>query len=341
MELQSISYISKKFNISARTLRYYEQIGIINSEKKKESVYRFYSEDMMKRIQKIILLRKLRIPLKQIADILEDDNVNTAIDIFNQNLNEVNDELYALQTLKNILERFIERLNQSLSIELNLFDDTKLVEIVDFLTISKIHFKEEKMMDELNKAREKLNKLADRDVRIVYLPPATVATIHLIGGYNPEEENKELCFYPEEKTFELMREFIKDVNLEVIKPDFRHYGFNHPNGSNQGGPAEDHGYERWVTIPDHLEVREPFKKDYFKGGLYAAHAITIGAFEEWNWLWNWVNESGQFTFNLGATECMDGLLEEHLNTYNHYKLQQFDERKIQLDLLIPIKEKLQ
>jgi len=35
MELQTISEVSKQFNISTRTLRYYEQIGLLQSTKKK------------------------------------------------------------------------------------------------------------------------------------------------------------------------------------------------------------------------------------------------------------------------------------------------------------------
>jgi hypothetical protein len=36
-------------------------------------------------------------------------------------------------------------------------------------------------MSELNQASEKLEKLTDRDVRIIYLPPMTVASAHYIG----------------------------------------------------------------------------------------------------------------------------------------------------------------
>ena len=50
--------------------------------------------------------------------------------------------------------------------------DESLLEIVDSLTTSKINFKEDKTMDDLIKADEKLSKLTDKDVRIVYLPPS-------------------------------------------------------------------------------------------------------------------------------------------------------------------------
>lgn len=40
MEIQTISQVSKSFNISTRTLRYYEQIGLIKSEKINDYAYR-------------------------------------------------------------------------------------------------------------------------------------------------------------------------------------------------------------------------------------------------------------------------------------------------------------
>jgi hypothetical protein len=170
---------------------------------------------------------------------------------------------------------------------------------------------------------KKQNKLNDSDVRIVYLPPATVASIHCIGDH------------PEDRASVILREFMQKTDLAKQKPDFRHYGFNHPNGSND----DDHGYEFWVTIPESLIIEPPFQKKEFIGGLYGAHTITFGDFEKWNWLWAWVEASDKFLLNLGDPECMDGLIEEHYNYFNQYQLRSFDKDTFQMDLLIPIKEK--
>lgn len=71
MELMTISKVSKSFGISTRTLRYYEQIGLIQSDKLDDYMYRVYSPETVTRLNQIIILRKLRIPLKNIADILK------------------------------------------------------------------------------------------------------------------------------------------------------------------------------------------------------------------------------------------------------------------------------
>ena len=71
MELKTISQVTKSLNITTRMLRYYEQIGLIKSERTDNYAYRVYTEDTVRRIEQIIILRKLRISLKQIAVILK------------------------------------------------------------------------------------------------------------------------------------------------------------------------------------------------------------------------------------------------------------------------------
>lgn len=326
MELQTISQISKLFNISTRTLRYYEQIGLIQPIKKEDFAYRTYDEDTVVRLQQIIVLRKLRIPLKQIAEILKSDDTAVAINAFRQNLAEIEDEITALSTIKSIIQAFLERLHLQ-NDALRLLDDESLLDIVDSLTTSKISFKEDKTMDDLKKAEEKLNRITDRDVRIVYLPPATVAASHYIGDE------------PEHITGKAIDKFVIENDLPNIYPGLRNYGFNHPNPVDE---TNYHGYEIWVTIPDDMEVPAPLVKKHFTGGLYAAHMIPIGAFEEWGWLYEWVRTSDKYDYNLinDGGECMHGLLEEHLNYRNNVsKFIGGVWENFQLDLLIPIKEK--
>ena len=58
MKLTTISEISRKMNISTRTPRYYEQIGLIESVKKEDYAYRTYDQTTVMRLQQIVVLRK-------------------------------------------------------------------------------------------------------------------------------------------------------------------------------------------------------------------------------------------------------------------------------------------
>ncbi|MDD4493429.1 MAG: effector binding domain-containing protein [Eubacteriales bacterium] len=324
----TISEMSKNFNISTRTLRYYEQIELMQSKKKEDYAYRTYDEVAIRRLQQIIVLRKLRIPLKQIKSIFQNTEQSRIVEIFQENLAELDIEITALTTIKAILQSLVERLNESekINVKLDLLHDNYILKIVEPLSLTKINYKEEKSMEELNKAGESLSKLHDKEVRIIYLPPATVASIHCIGGV------------PEIESGNLLHQFIRETKLYEIKPDFRHYGFNNPNGNMPDG--SDHGYERWVTIPDDYEVKPPFTKKHFAGGLYCAFMIPMGSFDEWFKLYDWAQNNDKYELNfkeqIGERECM----EEHLNYINKFILSP-DDITIQIDLLLPIKEKKQ
>lgn len=331
MNLITISEISREFCISTRTLRYYEQIGLIESVKKDDYAYRTYDESMVTRLQQILVLRKLRIPLKQIGVILQSENTAAIIDTFRQNLAEVDDEITALSTIREIISSFITRLNESINqdISSNLLDDTVLLEAVDALTVRKTPPKEEKTAEDLQSASETLLRLTDRDVRIVYLPPMMVASIHIVG----QDANGEHAEYT---TALILDDFIEKANLKTVYPAARNFGFNNPDGIPDNDPA--HGYERWISIPDDMEVPAPLVKKHLDGGMYAAHVIPMGAWDEgWMPLYNWVDSNDRFDFRWETIDGVCGWLEEHLN-YWDWKDKQ-DGKVNQVDLLMPIKPK--
>ncbi|KPU44314.1 HTH-type transcriptional regulator HmrR [Oxobacter pfennigii] len=327
MEAMTISQVSKSFNVSTRMLRYYEQAGLMESCRKEDYAYRMYDETALTRLRQILILRKLRIPIKQIKDILQKPDAVTAIEVFQQNISELDDEITALSTIKSILSGFVDELQKAAHIQINrlIVQDEIILAAIESLPLTSINFKEDKTMDKLKNAEEHLSKL--KDVRIVYLPPATVAAAHHIGND------------PEHHAYKMIDRFVQDTGLCKIKPDLRHFGFNHPNPVDETGY---HGYEIWVTIPDDMEVPLPLIKKHFTGGLYAAHMIQMGNFNEWEWLLDWVNknEKYQFAGDMQDQEHMCGLLEEHLNYLSHAYMNNTEPEDLQLDLLMPVKERL-
>ncbi|WP_438433725.1 MerR family transcriptional regulator [Gorillibacterium sp. sgz500922] len=327
MELRTISEVTRAYQVSTRTLRYYEKIGLLQSVKIEGYAYRTYDQAAVQRLEGILFLRKLRIPLKEIPKVLGDGETEAAVAVFQEKIRELAEEIEALSAIRAVVERFAVRLAETAGIAAPplVLEDKDLRGLIEALPVTKPKFKEELTMQELNQADRQLSKL--KDVRIVYLPPSTVASVHQIGG-NPEQE-----------TGEKLQQFMEQTRLAERKPDLRHYGFNHPNGEQPDG--SDHGYERWVTIPDDLELPEPFVKKSFPGGLYAAHMIPLGNFEEWGWLSDWVQENGEYEENYGDPACMHGLMEEHLNYINLYPLTPEElGRTLQLDLLFPVKHRM-
>ncbi len=66
MKLMTISEVTKTFNVTTRMLRYYDEIGLLPSTRKQDYAYRVYDESALRRLQQIIALRELRIPLKKL-----------------------------------------------------------------------------------------------------------------------------------------------------------------------------------------------------------------------------------------------------------------------------------
>lgn len=327
MKEMTISQVSRSLGISTRMLRYYEKAGLVNSSRREGYAYRIYDDHAVSRIKQILILRKLRIPVREIEIILNNTDAVAAIEIFRQNIDDLDAEITALATIRDILNHFVEELCETTELPLtNVFpqDDT-LLATIESLDLININSKEKRSVNKLKKANERLSQISD--VRIIYLPPATVAASHYIGDD------------PELNANSLIDNFVKASALDKMKPDLRRYGFNHPNPVDETGY---HGYEAWVTIPEDMEVPQPLEKKLFCGGLYAAHMISFGNFNEWDAFLEWImkNEKYEFAGDLQDQEHMCGLLEEHLNFYSHIEQPDRDLEYLQLDLLLPIREKL-
>lgn len=320
--LQTITAISKALGISNRMLRYYEQVGLVQSQRIDGYAYRVYNAAAVRRLRQIIVLRKLRISVKQIRVILNDSDAVKIIEIFEHNISELDEEMTALSTVRSILTRLVSELQEKVNVQVRLdwLSDSSALSLAEALSLPQNTLREEKTMSELSQADQKLSKLTDKNVRIIHLPPAAVAAYQYVGDE------------PEMHVNQVVDQFVRESHLIELKPDLRHFGFN-------ADKADLHGYEMWVTIPDDMEVPEPLVKRRFEGGLYAAHMIPFGAFDEWGLLCKWVQSSEKYQGNSGGkgAECMWGLLEEHLNYANHVYLDNSEPEDLQLDLLHPIK----
>lgn len=66
----SVNQLSALAGVSARTLRYYDKIGLLRPSRVSDSNYRYYGAREVDLLQQILFYRERGIPLQQIADIL-------------------------------------------------------------------------------------------------------------------------------------------------------------------------------------------------------------------------------------------------------------------------------
>ncbi|MEK4029348.1 MerR family transcriptional regulator [Pseudobacillus sp. FSL P4-0506] len=71
MKQWTTGQVSKERNISVRTLCYYDQINLLTPSYKDDKGRRYYSEEDLFKLEKIIILKSLSLPLKNIRDLLD------------------------------------------------------------------------------------------------------------------------------------------------------------------------------------------------------------------------------------------------------------------------------
>jgi effector-binding domain-containing protein len=106
----SIGDISKLFNISIKTLRYYDKIELFKPiEVNKDNGYRYYSIEQFEQLNTINYLKFLGIPLKDIKNYLEVRNLDHFIDIL-----ECQKDIYMkkIEQLKIIINRFDNQIKE-------------------------------------------------------------------------------------------------------------------------------------------------------------------------------------------------------------------------------------
>ena len=331
MELQTIGQVSKAYDISSRMLRYYEQIGLITSFRNEENSYRYYDESAIKRIQQIIILRKLKIPVKQICVIMDNPDAETVIDIFNRNISELDSEMTALSTIKNILSNFVSELEKvvDLHLKLSFLDDDSVLKLASSLSLVQKNVKSNLSMSDLNKASNVLNKL--KEVRIVYLPPMTVASAFFVGDNSRE------------KAWEAANNFIKQNHLYDRKPDLRVFRNERSNATGQ-----NFGNEVWVSIPDDYDVPAPLTKKKFHGGKYAAHLLGDDGFLTYLGMQDWINENDKYQYDYDGNltrvtppveeiDSFGGTRLDPEEIINYYDIYHGYETEKQYDVLFPVK----
>jgi len=112
-ELIKIKDVSAKYAITARTLRYYEDIGLLTSTRTEDYAHRVYDEAAITRLQQIIILRKLNIRIKDIKRIFDAPDSEVVLDVLGKKADDIDDEVALLHELKGIVLDFIEQIKQS------------------------------------------------------------------------------------------------------------------------------------------------------------------------------------------------------------------------------------
>lgn len=73
--MKSVKEVSMITGVSIRTLRYYDEIGLLKPTGLTETGYRLYDNKALEKLQEILFFRELEIPLTDIKKIMDAPNM--------------------------------------------------------------------------------------------------------------------------------------------------------------------------------------------------------------------------------------------------------------------------
>jgi len=299
-----ISDVVGSFGISGRTLRYYEEMGLLHSLRPDERQQRYYDAGALERLKQIIVLRKLQIPVKDIIAIYKCDSTAALIQAFVDKLGSLDSEISALSELRRLVDDFLHKMLMSgikkISAITLLYEETEK-------RLASAEAGGQVTMEKLSEVSREALKL--RDVRVIRLPPMRVLTSRSKTGKAAGlDENifSEYGFYSE--------------------PGFRNCFFRRePN-------------DEWVMlmkIPRDYENATGFIDEDFPGGLYAITSSFMADMDDtFILLRDYINGSDNYELDADAEGKLqrDEMIEEILPWDIAAKFNRY-----QQDVFVPIK----
>ena len=306
-----IGDVAKQFNISNRTLRYWEEVGILESFRM-ENGYRFYDQENATRIRQIVLLRKLKMPIADIERIFMEADLSAVHGALTSHLENLKQEVAVHNSLIVMIEKLIQ----------NIMGTRSLEQVFSYLEVQGEVIRPELDLVSKFQLSERGITMSTKElsnVRIVKVPAMTIAS------YRAESAT------PENDCSKVFNKFVLENNLHK-RDGFRFFGFNNPSPS-EGNPV--YGYEMWVTVPSDFSVPEPLLKKQFDGGLYASISTQMNEIgERWKLLYDWCKNNDKYDVDLSFQ-----WLEECSMDFETFISDQVKDSIKQLDLLEPIKLK--
>ena len=255
-DLVKIREISVRYNVSARTLRYYEDMGLIESIRNDDYAYRLYDETAIKRLEQILILRRLNISIKDIKRIFSTAGSEVILDVLEKKVGSIDEEVSLLHELKKIVLEFIEQIK---NLDFEKETDIKLLyeKAADIEThITNTDYNGNSAAERFFEVTEKLNDKVP-DIVIVRIPKFRAVTS---GAMSYEDVFGK---------FQIWQEAHNDFFQSIIfdAPDFL---------------CESSGNLEWIwRIKDDITEADtaPYRIIEHTGGLYAA-AVSIDGDDE-------------------------------------------------------------
>ena len=201
--LVKIRDMTVKYNLSARTLRYYEDMGLIQSTRSDDYAYRLYDEANVKRLEQILILRKLNISIRDIQRIFNTSGSEIVLEVLGKKVDDIDEEISLLHELREIVLEFIRQIE---SADFGNESDVKLLyEKAKDIKTQLVNVNYNGNPSTVNRLMEVAEKLDNKvpDIMIVRIPAFRAVTSGLVtfeelfgGDFEPWQEDHNHLFKP-------------------------------------------------------------------------------------------------------------------------------------------------
>lgn len=273
-ELLKIREVSSRYDISARALRYYEDMGLIKSTRSADYAYRLYDEQAVKRLEQILILRKLNISIKDIQLIFQASESELLLAVLEKKAKDIEDEAALLRDLRNIILEFIEQIKKA---DFSRDDDVKRL----YEKVSMVESHIANISYDGNTAP--INQLLNVTDKLKKAPEVRIIQINPFRAFSSGADTIENVLGTFQQWQEEHKHFVRQMMYGA--PDFLWF-------------EEDMravwiwAVEEWVTKEDVM----PYELIMFEGGLYAA-AMSIDGDDDmggrvYSGILKWLENSG-------------------------------------------------
>ena len=123
-EVTQIGALAKQLNITTRTIRYYEEIGLMGTIDRQGGTTRSYSKDDVLRLKFILKMKSLGISLKEIQELSNIFDIHEQefssitpklIEILDHHINILDEKMVSLSSLRQDIVEYRQRIMNLLS----------------------------------------------------------------------------------------------------------------------------------------------------------------------------------------------------------------------------------
>lgn len=310
-DLIKIREVTERYNIPARTLRYYEDMGLIESARVADYAYRLYDRQALKRLEQILILRKLNISIKDIQLIFQAAGSETVLEVLGRKVEDINEEVALLRDLRDIILEFIEQIRE---MDFSSDTDVKLL----YKRAATVETRIENIPYEGNAS--KVNQLFDISNKLKKAPEVRIVQINPFKAFSSGADTIENVMGPFQEWQEAHNHLVRKMLYGA--PDFLWF-------------EEDKATWIWA-VEDGVTEEDvaPYELIEFEGGLYAAAMSVDGDDDMGNRVYGgilkWIEDSGFELDERPGHRAMGHMLNP---TEEIKKALGYD----QMDLYVPIK----